>query len=188
MRRDVRPRNVQHKLAELFSQLARGLSPEEWDAELANGIVGLAGLYFAKRGPERLQDLLGVVPDVIDRNHVAYFTRRLEYQLILPDQSEPVRNCVAMLPDAFDFHDIKRIVKPHLAGANLMRVAILHKGEERDMFIGDMAYIDRLPRNRRATAIYRAALIEANSKAPRSTIAKKSIRGPAVLFNERVWF
>jgi hypothetical protein len=182
MRRDVRPRNIQAKLAEAFHQLTRGLSPEEWEIEVANCIIGLSGSLSARRGPERLQEVLDCVPEVLDRDHIAHCRRRFEYQVIPADQSKPIRNGVAMLPDGLDFDDIEKIVKPHLAGANLFRIAILHEGEECDMFVDEMADMKNLPRNKRATAIYRAALTEANPKAPRSTIAKKSIRGPAVLF------
>ncbi len=67
---------------------------------------------------------------------------------------------------------------------------MLHEGQRRDMFVSEYGRLQMpgrgpLPRNERATAIYRTlALVQAPATDPERL---PWIAGPAVLFERRVW-
>lgn len=85
---------------------------------------------------------------------------------------------------------IAQLVEPLLGNEPLEHVSVLHDGERRDMFVSEfgrlrLAQRGPLPRNDRATAIYRAASL---ARSPGLDPERLSfIAGPAVLFERRVW-
>ena len=107
----------------------------------------------------------------------------IKCQVILPGKAEPSTG-IAILPANPARRYVERVVKPHLAGVDPRRIMIRQNGKSRDLFVSEMS-TSKMPYNKRATDLVRKALISANSK-----IDPKSIRitGPAILFNERVWF
>ena len=88
------------------------------------------------------------------------------------------------------YERIRALIEPHLGGEPLEHVSVLHEGQRRDMFVSELGRLELLtrgplPRNDRATAIYRTNWLTRNP----STIpeALPWIAGVAVLFEERVW-
>lgn len=60
------------------------------------------------------------------------------------------------------------------------------EGFRTDMFVDEMGLIDGLPRNDRATRIYRANWLTQHPETPPEGLSY--IAGPAILFHRRVWF
>lgn len=82
--------------------------------------------------------------------------------------------------------DLRKLIEPHLDGGHLEHLLVLYDGGERDMFVDEEGALKRLPYNPEATLIYRASWLRRHpADDPRSLPA---IRGPAVLFDKRVWY
>jgi hypothetical protein len=81
--------------------------------------------------------------------------------------------------------ELREVIEPHLGGARLERVLVLHKGKEVDMFVVESCLLKELPRSERATAIYRHYLLKNNPEMSPESLP--FIAGPAVLFDEIVW-
>lgn len=118
-----------------------------------------------------------------------------KFKVIQPDGTETEGSF--NWPEAPSLRELKATIEPLLAvpGQDLERVAVLHEGKPTDMFVaefsagfrtGEGRVYERLPRNEKATAIYRANWLRQQPKAdPESCPA---VYGPAVLFSRRVWF
>lgn len=84
------------------------------------------------------------------------------------------------------YNRLAPIIQPHLDGADLERVYVLWNDEPLDMFVDEFGAGKPLPRNEKATEIYRNnVLTRRKDKNPEELPA---IYGPAVLFHRRVWF
>lgn len=83
---------------------------------------------------------------------------------------------------------IKAVVTPHLNGGRMEHVTVFHNGEYVDMFVDDDGKEKNLPRNEKATRIYRNnVLTHEPGKYPDPEVLPY-VYGPAVLFLEKVWF
>ena len=98
------------------------------------------------------------------------------------------------LPAVPSYEHLKRIVERHIDGW-FERVAVwdnFGEGKMRglDMFVDEIGLIKGLPRNEKATKIYRAANQAGMSAVPpmKNPELLNVIVGPAVLFNRPVWF
>lgn len=90
-------------------------------------------------------------------------------------------------PEAPGYEAIRALVEPILGpGRFLERVAVLHEGERTDMCVDETGHLYGLPRNEKATAIYRANWLSQHPDC--SPEALPWIAGTAVLFSRRVWF
>jgi hypothetical protein len=112
------------------------------------------------------------------------------YRVITPSDSPLMRLCVRW-PREPGYDLVRAVVEPHLGGEPLEHIAVLHNGARRDMFVSELGTIalttrPPLPRNERATAIYRAAWLARHPECDPESLAW--IAGPAVLFERRVWF
>ncbi len=90
------------------------------------------------------------------------------------------------------YDKIKALVGPLIGdGEPFEHVSVLHNGERADMFVAEMGALTTpkrgpLPTNDAATKVYRAATMR---HAPRThPDSLPCIYGPAVLFDEQVWF
>jgi len=90
------------------------------------------------------------------------------------------------LPQDPGYDRLKALVDPHLDGGRLERVAVLHDGHACDMFVDDESIAKGLPKNRKATAIYRNNWLTQHPEDDPDDLP--AIYGPAVLFSRRVWF
>lgn len=121
-----------------------------------------------------------------------------KYTIFLPDNSvEPIERATDW-PDKPDFHTIAAIIEPALlefgAKNDAERVNVWltpdfepgGDGFYTDMFVDEMGLIDGLPRNDRATKIYRANHLTFQKPAFPETLPY--IAGPAIVFHRRVWF
>ena len=83
--------------------------------------------------------------------------------------------------------EISKLLRPLLHNPPLDHVAVLYLGQHRDMFVDERGHLRGLPRNKAATAIYRAAALARPN--PPWAEAMPCIVGTAVIFPERrVWF
>ena len=86
-------------------------------------------------------------------------------------------------PTLKELHDT---VEPHLGGNGMEHVLVLLAGRPADMFVDEIGVLKGLPRNEKATLIYRANWMARHPKCDRETLPW--IAGAAVLFYRRVWF
>lgn len=85
------------------------------------------------------------------------------------------------------YHAIRDLVEPVLgAGRFLEHVAVLHEGQRTDMFVDDSGLLDGLPRNEKATAIYRNNVLTHEPGTDPESLPH--IAGTAILMSRRVWF
>jgi len=85
------------------------------------------------------------------------------------------------LPDVPEYDDVKRVVSPIIP--DFEHVTVLWQDKRTDMFIDELGVVKGLPINAFATGVYYTASIVAGRQ-----ISPNPICGPAVLFNERIWF
>jgi hypothetical protein len=109
-----------------------------------------------------------------------------DYQVIPANQGQPVRKASAVMSALPHFEELDNVVRPVLGGGTLMRVGVLFRGEERNMFVDDLAHTKELPRNEFATELYRGDYLASNPGTDPESLPV--ICGPAVLFDEQVWF
>lgn len=82
--------------------------------------------------------------------------------------------------------EIWAALKPYLDGAAPEHINVKVDSGYTDMFVDDDGLGKRLPRNEKATAIYRRNWLE---KYPQTNPERMPyIAGPAVVFSRRVWF
>lgn len=89
-------------------------------------------------------------------------------------------------PNEPGFDAINKMVQPLIGGGHIEHVSVLHDGERRDMFVDEEGRVKGMPRNDRATAIYRTAWLSRNPGGDAEALPH--IAGPAVLFTRRCWF
>ena len=111
------------------------------------------------------------------------------YQIIMPGDTVIAR--LEWWPAEPGYEAIRDLVEPLIGGEPLEHVSVLHNGQRRDMFVselGQLALTHRgpLPRNERATEIYRANWLSRHRYCDPETLPW--IAGTAVLFERRVWF
>lgn len=106
------------------------------------------------------------------------------YTVIHPDGSEKTWNID--LPAAPTLQTLRSLIVHHLAGGDLEQVSVLHNGKGTDMFVDEEGLLKRLPRNDKATAIYRTHYLKQNPGIDPEQLG--FIAGTAVIFDRRVWF
>jgi hypothetical protein len=89
-----------------------------------------------------------------------------------------------MWPNEPGYICIRDLVEPILK-ADLEHVTVLYKDKRADMFVDDTGSLKRLPVNKAATAIYRAAYLRRHPKTDPETMP--AIHGAAILFDRIVW-
>lgn len=107
-----------------------------------------------------------------------------QYLVIHPDGTE--QNFEIDLPEMPTLQTLRSLIVPHLAGGDLEQVGVLHDGKGTDMFVDEDGLLKELPRNDKATAIYRAHYLKRNPGVDPEQLG--FIAGTAVIFNRRVWF
>lgn len=105
---------------------------------------------------------------------------------VFPVDDSAVKTGSVEWPAEPGFDAINALVKPLIGGGHIEHVSVLHDGKRRDMFVDEEGLLKGMPRNERATAIYRAAWLSRNPGKDAEEISH--IAGPAVLFTRRVWF
>jgi hypothetical protein len=113
-------------------------------------------------------------------------TFRFEYQVIPADQGQPVRKASIVMSAMPDGEELDHAIRPLLDGGSLMKVGIVIGGEERDIFVDDLGGMKDLPRNELATHLYRGHYLANHPGTDPESLP--IIYGPAVLFDEQVWF
>lgn len=105
--------------------------------------------------------------------------------IIRSDGTEDQRELDWPLDPGYDA--INDLLQPILGdGRSFERVSVLHQSQTTDMFVDDRSINDALPRNEKATAIYRNyALTQRPGTDPENL---PHIAGTAVLMSRRVWF
>jgi len=93
---------------------------------------------------------------------------------------------VEELPEFPGSERISLIVEPILGpGTYMDHVTVLHDGKYTDMFVDEMGFSKGLPRNEKATTIYRNNWLSSHPTVDPEAL--NFIVGPAVLFHRRVW-
>ena len=90
------------------------------------------------------------------------------------------------LPPRPNLHQLKEVMAPYFPNAYTEHVSVLHNGRHTDMFVDEDGFTKRLPRNEKATAIYRNNWLTKYPNTDREMMA--FIVGPAVVFSDRVWY
>jgi hypothetical protein len=107
------------------------------------------------------------------------------YRVIKADGSEVFQGH-ADLPAKPDYLQLKAVIDPLLGGLDFERVNVWFDDRYTDMFVDECGMLKGLPRNERATVIYRAnALKHQPDQNPEHL---PCICGDVVLFARRVWF
>lgn len=112
------------------------------------------------------------------------------YQIILPGDAAAPQLSVNW-PRRPGYEAIKALVSPHLNLEPLEHVTVLLRGERADMFVSELGHVPLttrapLPRNERATYLYRSNLMRRSPSTPPESLPW--VAGPAVLFFRQVWF
>ena len=89
------------------------------------------------------------------------------------------------MPDVPKEEEIRRVVEPMLGGFTTTLVKVLDQGEAREMFVDELCLPKELPRNERATKLWRDFL---HSRFPDEALDQLYIAGTAIVFDEQVWF
>ena len=111
------------------------------------------------------------------------------YHVMKPNGT--MTNYTAELAEEPGYGALKALIEPYLNGGHLEHVTVLWNEEgppwERlDMFVDEDGHNKGLPRNERATQIYRNNWFTQNKNAKPEDLPH--IVGPAILFALRVWF
>ncbi|MBT9234269.1 DUF3846 domain-containing protein [Pseudomonas sp. MG-2] len=107
-----------------------------------------------------------------------------KYTVIRPDGTEQTHQI--RLPAAPTLQTLRSLIVPHLNGGDLEQVGVLHNGKGTDMFVDEEGLLKRLPRNDKATDIYRAHYLKQHPGIDPEQLG--FIAGTAVIFDRRVWF
>lgn len=90
-------------------------------------------------------------------------------------------------PQEPDYFTISVFASPILgAGRPIEHVTVLHDGQYTDMFVDECGLLDNLPRNEKATAIYRNNVLTNEPGTDPDSLPH--IAGTAILMSRRVWF
>ena len=90
------------------------------------------------------------------------------------------------LPPRPSFNQTRKVLEPHFPNAYTERVKVLHNGGYTDMFVDENGFAKNLPRNEKATQIYRNNWLTHHPNTNPESMA--CIVGPAVVFSDRVWY
>lgn len=105
------------------------------------------------------------------------------YTVYQPDGSS-YEGCI-MWPKEPGYDLIREFVEPILH-ADLEHVAVLYKGKKADMFVDDTGALKKLPINKAASDIYRAAYLKRYPDVDPENLS--AIHGIAILFDRIVWY
>jgi hypothetical protein len=106
---------------------------------------------------------------------------------LIPVEGEPEDREVE-LAETPTYGALRALVEPLLHGGDMERGRVWYQDAYRDMLVDENGIAKDLPVNERATAIYWANTL-AHTPGPHLTETWAEIRGPAVLFPDRlVWF
>jgi hypothetical protein len=83
--------------------------------------------------------------------------------------------------------NIRKVVEPHLQGGRMERVRVFHNDIYTDMFVDDNGQEKNLPRNEKATRIYRNNVLTHEPGEYPDPEVLPYVYGPAVLFLTPVW-
>jgi hypothetical protein len=108
------------------------------------------------------------------------------FRVIPADKAEPIHAGMVMMPDVPEEEEIRGVVEPMLGGFTTTLVKVLDEGKAREMFVDELATPKELPRNERATKLYRDFLSERFPDVARDDMPH--IAGTAIVFDEQVWF
>lgn len=86
------------------------------------------------------------------------------------------------LPPRPNLHQLKEVMAPYFQNAYTEHVNVLVG----DMFVDEDGFTKNLPRNEKATAIYRNNWLTQHPNTDPEMMA--FIVGPAVVFSDRVWY
>lgn len=90
------------------------------------------------------------------------------------------------LPAMPNYNDLSALMQPTFAPDYPSHVSVLVDDEARDLFVAENGHRDELPRNDKATEIYRANYMSKNPEADPENLPH--IVGKAFLFDRKVWF
>ena len=90
------------------------------------------------------------------------------------------------LPPRPNLHQLKEVMAPYFPNAYTEHVNVLVGSRYTDMFVDEDGLTKRLPRNEKATAIYRNNWLTQHPNTDPEMMA--CIVGPAVVFSDRVWY
>ena len=105
---------------------------------------------------------------------------------VFPVDDSAVKTGRIEWPSEPGFVRINKLVQPLIGGGHIEHVSVLHDGARRDMFVDEEGRLKGMPRNERATAIYRTNWMTRHPDADPETLPH--IAGVAVLFTRRVWY
>lgn len=83
-------------------------------------------------------------------------------------------------------HDIRNVLTPYFGTAYTEHVNVLTDDGYTDMFVDEDGFAKALPRNEKATAVYRRNWLEQHPQVNPESM--NHIVGTAVIFDRRVWF
>lgn len=90
------------------------------------------------------------------------------------------------LPTHPNLRQLREVMAPYFPNAYTEHVNVLVGGRYTDMFVDEDGHTKRLPRNEKATAIYRNNWLTQHPNTDPESMA--CIVGPAVVFSDRVWY
>lgn len=110
---------------------------------------------------------------------------KTKYTIIKPDGTQ--EDHVVDWPKEPGYDRIRAVVEPILGGGFLEHVAVLFCDKPHDMFVDEEGHLPHknLPRNEKATAVYRRATLKRDPKRDPESIPW--IAGTAIIFHRRVW-
>jgi len=108
----------------------------------------------------------------------------VEYVAIHPSGRED--RFIARLPIRPTYNEIAKVVAPHFPNAKFEHVSVLWDHKPLDMFVDESSQIKGLPKNIRATKIYRNNWMQTHPAADPEALP--DIAGLALLFFRRIWY
>lgn len=112
-------------------------------------------------------------------------TARFGFVVFRPDGTQASGEC-KMPAEGSRWRDLANVIRPLLDGADFEHVRVFHEGEYRDMFVDEIGQLKGLPRNERATEIYRCNVLT-HEIPPPDPESLPDVVGSAVLFDKPVW-
>ena len=106
-----------------------------------------------------------------------------QFTILRADGTEEVRS--QRMHETPGYMVLQVLLKPILGCEYAERVRVLHDGQRLDLFVDEIGIKKRLPRNEKATAIYRNHALTLDPGADPEILS--CIYGDAVLFSRRVW-
>ena len=105
------------------------------------------------------------------------------YQVIPADPGQPISTGETLIPESATDPDgyFEEAAEKHLDDGRAQRIEYVEDGFIKGMYVDDLAQIKDLPRNERATALFRAHYLAANRFINPESLP--FIAGPAVLFD-----